>query len=124
MAYILVDRASRLLLKLDRQYGIQATYRVATGTVFDPTVGDMVRNYVDTPVVIRPHGFSSIELSQLSTSGLGQIDARWWMRRAYMEEVRPGHILGSGSFFYEVIDGGATLDDLQLLWTILTRRRR
>lgn len=124
MAYRLIDRSDKLLARLDRQYGEDATYHSLLGNSVDVVTGINTTTYEDPiSVRVRSSGLSSIELSNLSSAGLDHIDASWLMRHFYRDTVLPGHVLGISGFYYEVIDQGATLDDLRLVWTIHTRRR-
>jgi hypothetical protein len=123
MAYRITDQSDKILIRLDKQFGKDAVYHIPTGQTISNT-GEVIVTYQDIPVQVRSAGLSSIEISQLSQSGLGQIDAAWKMRHAYVDDVRPDHIIEVSGVYDEVIDGGASLDELGLLWTIMTRRRR
>jgi hypothetical protein len=124
MAYRLTDRTDKTLVKLDRNFAQQAIYHAMSAGTIDVETGDIVPGETEIPVKVRSAGLSSIDISQLQTAGLGQIDAAWWMRKAYRSEVKSGDVLSVSAFDYEIIDRGATLDALNLLWTIYTRRRR
>jgi hypothetical protein len=115
--------ADAMARKLDKLYGVSATYKVPTGSTTD-AAGNTTLPYIDTPVVVRSAGLSSVELAALAQNGLGQVDAVWKMRKHYVSEVATGHIIQIGSWLYTVIERGATLDAMQLLWIIATRRRR
>lgn len=120
----IAKQADTLAKKLDKQHGITATYRVPTGSTSD-AAGNTVILYDDTPNVrVRSAGLTSMELASLAQNGLGQVDAVWKMRRHYVDEVETGHIIQIGSWLYTVLDKGATLDAMGLLWTIATRRGR
>lgn len=120
----LVSQAEDILIRMDARVGQSATYKIPTGTTVDFTTGDVIVTYDETPnVIVRPAGLTTEQIAALANTGVGEIDAVWLMRRAYVEDVLQGHILTVGDHDYEVAVGGASLDDLQLLWTILTRRR-
>jgi hypothetical protein len=123
VAYRLVDRSNQILIKLDKQFGKDATYHLPVSSTISP-IGEVIIVYEDIPVKVRPAGLSALEMSRLSQSGLGQIDATWRMRHHYVADVQPDHVLQVGSFYYEIIDNGAELDALELCWTLYTRRRR
>lgn len=124
MTYRLTDRTDKLLVKLDLEHGQEAIYHAISGGTLDVETGDIIPGDTEVPVKVRSAGLNSIDISQLQTAGLGQIDAAWWMRLAYRSEVKSGDVLTVKAIDYEVIDRGATLDSLNLLWTIYTRRRR
>lgn len=123
MAQSITDRADKLLIKLDKQHGLNAIYHEPTGTTVD-TIGNVTITYDDTPVKVRSAGLSAFEISQFSASGIGQFDAVWSMRRVYVQDAMPDHILEVGPFFYVIIDKGVSLDKLGILYTLFTRRRR
>lgn len=118
------SRTDRLLIKLDRQYGLDAVYHTFGEPTIDEETGDVSTLDAEIPVRVRSSGFNSFDISQLQSAGLGQVDAVWLMRSAYLESVESGDVISVSGFDYNVIDQGATLDSLGLLWTILTRRRR
>ena len=121
---MLTQKADKLLIKLDRQYGLDAIYHVMTPSSIDVITGDITHADTQLAVKVRRAGLNSIDLSELQRAGLGQVDAAWTMRFAYHGDVKSGDMLTVSSFNYEIIDQGASLDDLGLLWTIFTRRRR
>ena len=130
MAYRLRNRADKLLARLDKQYGkdssgnpLNALIYVPTGTTTDE-FGDVVVAY-DDPIeaIVRPAELTVIEMANLQAQ-IGQISAVWKMRSHYLSHVEADYIMTVGAFDYQVVDGGAILDALQLEWTIATRRRR
>lgn len=125
MAYRVINRADAMLTRLDKHYGLSATYKVPTGSTLNVTTGATVVTFDETTgIKVRPAKLSVTELSSLSQAGFTQIDQVWKLRKAYAADVRPGHLLDVGGFLYEIIEGGIQLDELQLEWTLFTRRRR
>lgn len=125
MAYRLVNRSDKLLTRLDKQYAKDkaALIYIPTGSTTDE-FGDVVIAYADpVQVVVRSAGLTITEMAALQAQ-IGQVVAVWKMRSHYMEHVEADYILSVSGFDYQVVDGGAILDALQLEWTIATRRRR
>jgi hypothetical protein len=120
----LTDRSDKLLIKLDREHGLNAVYHRFGEPVVDVETGEITTPDNPIPVKIRAKGLSSFDISQLSSAGFGNIDAVWLMRYAYKSDVQSNDVISVNAFDYEVIDQGASLDSLRLLWTIFTRRRR
>lgn len=119
-------RGDRDLKRLDRELGQAATYYAPAGTAITGAITDGATTvtYTTTPnIKVRSAGLSSVELAALRNAGYSLVEAVWYMRSAYVAEVLPGQIIQVGAFYYEVIENGATLDDLGQLWTIMTRRR-
>lgn len=124
MAQGLTDRTDKFLLKLDRHYGLDAVYHRFGEPTLDIETGEVTNPDTQMPVKVRSSGFNAFDISQLQSAGLGQVDAAWWMRSAYKGEVQSGDVITVSGFDYEVVNQGAALDSLGLLWTIFTRRRR
>ena len=124
MAYRVIDRTDKILVRLDKHYGTPATYKVPTGSTFDVTTGQTVVTFSETSIRVRPAQLSVVERSELSRAGFTQFDQAWKFRKAYVSDVRPGHLLDVSGFTYEIVAGGVQLDELQLEWTVFTRRRR
>jgi hypothetical protein len=115
-------RADRELERIDRKVGKAATYMIPTDSTTDDD-GNTVVTYDEIPVMVRSAGLTALERSELAASGFGQVDAVWKMRHAYVEDVRADHVIKIASFYYQIMAKGATLDTLELLWTIITHRR-
>lgn len=124
MACRLTDRTDKLLVKLDRQYGKDAVYHSITAGTADVVTGDMTHTDDPIPVRVRSAELNSMDISELRRAGLDQLDAAWLMRSAYKSDVKSGDLITVSAFDYEIIDQGSSLDSLNLLWTIYTRRRR
>jgi len=118
------------LKRLDKKDGLDAVYRTKASVSTNLTTGVNTITYsplesVTTPnAKVRSVSLSAYELAQLSNAGLGQVDATWRIRSAYVAEVKAGDLITVSGSTYEVLDGGAMLDVLRLLWTVHTRRRR
>jgi hypothetical protein len=123
MASQLANRSDKLLKKLDRQYGVDAVLYIPTASTANPDGSSSV-TYSESAVRLRPAGLSAIEIAGLVSAGFGQVDAVWKMRSFYASDIKPDYSIKVGSFYYQVIERGASLDALQLCWTIITRRRR
>ncbi len=108
-------RANRLL-------GYKATFIDRGATTVDVVTGAQSTQQATCKVVIRPWPFTARELSDRSSAGLVQVDARWTMRVVYAGEVEPGDRIDVKGMVYEVVPSGATQDELGVEWTILTRR--
>lgn len=111
------------LAKLDRIVGKSATYYTSTGSSLAAD-GTITNTYSETTgITVRAKKLTSSDVLRLSELGFGRIDAVWKLRHSYIADVKPGHVIGVDGAYYQVVEDGATLDILELLWTILTRRR-
>ena len=88
------------------------------------TTGEQTSTDVSKSVVVRPWPLTIRDRTEFAAAGLGQVDTRWSMRVHYASDIQPGDVLTVGGFHYEVVDGGASQDELGVEWTIMTRRRR
>lgn len=124
MPYRTADYEDRMLKRLDERRGQAGAYRIPLSTEMDEN-GDIVTTYSDpVPVVLRSAGTTVVELAGFANAGLGQVDKVWWMRSAYASEVKADYIFETGTKRYQVIERGASLDEMGLLWTIATRERQ
>ena len=118
------DREIKLI---DRNAGITAYYKIPTGSTIDIAAGTNTIIYDNggdpATVKVRSKSLSVMEKNAIRDSGIANFDAVWFMRKFYVNEVKPGHVLQVSGMNYEVVMDGASLDDLQILWTIITRRR-
>jgi hypothetical protein len=111
MKDMLVRDIRRLTTMMDRDLGSAATYRVSPAGA-------------STAVFVRSKPIGIRERTDLSQAGLTDVDAVWFLQTTYIANVLPGHILEVpvGGFKYEVKT--ATKDELDIEWTIFTRRIR
>lgn len=116
-----LDAAAR---HADRIYGKKATLTDRSAVTVDVTTGAQTTTDTSKSVVVRPWPLSIRDRAEFASAGLTQVDTRWAMRVAYAATIEPGDILTVGGFGYLVVDGGATKDEHDVEWTILTRRRR
>lgn len=121
----LVRRIRRVTTYMDKSIGQKAIYRVRTQGDVDVTTGVVAQTVANTNVEVRSRPLSVRERSDLTQAGLGQVDAAWFMQTTYRSgDVQAGHFLEVpvGGFEYEVLS--ATKDELDIEWTIYTRRLR
>ena len=65
------------------------------------------------------------ERARLTGAGLTEVSVAWDMRSAHINTiVEPGDLIVTGGFNYEVVPGGATLDELGVDWCIYARRKQ
>ena len=125
MADRMITQSDELLQRLDKRFGLDASFTSVGAATTTPGSGKIVRSDVVTDnIKVRSKPLTIRDLDDLSRAGLQQVDTRWGMRKAYVDNIKAEDLLsidGTG-FTYVVLQ--ATLDQLQLDWLILTRRQR
>lgn len=121
----LVTQSDAILARLDRRFGFSADYLVAGEITVDPVIGTQTPSFTTIPDIrLRSRVLSTRELIEITETGLLQVETAWKMRRHFVSETKPDDrftLTVSGLQFLVL---RVQLDDLQLDWTLLTRRLR
>lgn len=120
-----VTQSDAILARLDRRFGLDATYETAGTILIDPVSG--VQTPSLTPIEgikVRARPLSTRELTEIAESGLLQIETSFNLRRSLVSEAKADDrlILSVQGFTYLILR--ATLDTLELDWQLFARRLR
>lgn len=125
MADKVIVQSDSILKRLDARFALDASYVVVGENVVDPVTGTQTPSLTTIPnIKVRSRPLSIRELSEITSSGLQQVETIWRMRQSYVPNARTDdelHLISSG-FKYLILR--AELDALQLDWQLFTRRLR
>lgn len=125
MVYRSVTTADKMLLKIDRRFGVAAALIVTSGTTIDDmTSGDVNVTTTSTSVIVNELQVNDRSIEALPTVNAADVEKMFSMRSAYASDVKQGDIIKIGSDEYQVVNNGSRLDALGLKWTIATYKRK
>ena len=125
MADRLVTQSDNLLIKLDKRVGIDAELVIVGEPVLDIETGLQAANDTTIPDVrVRNISLSIRELTEVTDAGLSQVEKVFRMRKFYANELKTDDRLKLIPTGFEYLILRPDLDDLEIQWTLFTRRLR
>ena len=121
----LSKRLDTINKRMDRLYGMDASYNARVIGAFNPTTGAQTITDNVSTIRVRAEPITLRERADLSAAGVNQETTRWNIRKAEVATVKAGDILTIDSLQYEVqSEPSATLDEFELVWTVFAQRIR
>lgn len=125
MTTVLHRRVDSVSKKMDKIFGVKGTLYHEPSYSLNLETGTQTLSTQGQSVILRKRPITYNERARLSSAGFTEVSVAWDMRAAHITtDVEPGDLITTGGFHYEVVPGGATLDELGVDWCIYARRKQ